>query len=86
MTQPRVTHDVRIDLSRIFACDFDRGSLLRYNAVIRVLPRRALHGLGYPWGSMDRHGLGWIWVKKNQNTAVWFGFGLRNESPVHVYG
>ena len=34
---------------------------------------RALHGLGYPWGSMDPRGFGWIWVKKNQKTAVWFG-------------
>ena len=40
MTQPGVTDDVRINVSRIFACDFDRDSLLKYNAVIRV-PLRA---------------------------------------------
>ena len=37
---PRVTDDVRIDLSRIFAYDFDRVLLMKCNVVIRV-PLRA---------------------------------------------
>ena len=41
MTLLGVTDDVIIDLSRIFACDFDSGSLVKYNAVIRV-PLRAV--------------------------------------------
>ena len=43
---------------------------------------RALHGLGYPWGSMDRRGLGWIWVKKIIKLQFGLGRGLRNESRV----
>ena len=41
MTLPGVTDDVRIDLSKIFAYDFDRVLLKKYNAVIRV-PLRAI--------------------------------------------
>ena len=41
MTLPEVTDDVRIDLSRIFAYDFDRVSPVKYNSVIRV-PLRSI--------------------------------------------
>ena len=41
MTLPGVTDDVRIDLSRIYAYDFDRVLLMKYNSVIRV-PLRAI--------------------------------------------
>ena len=41
MTLPVVTDDVVIDVSRIFAYDFDRVLLIKYNAVTR-LPLRAI--------------------------------------------
>ena len=41
MTFPGATDDVRIDLLKIFAYDFDRVLLKKYNDVIRV-PLRAI--------------------------------------------
>ena len=41
MPLPGVTDDIRIDISRIFAYDFDIVLLVKYNAVIRV-PLRAI--------------------------------------------
>ena len=41
MTLPWVTDDVMIDLSMIFAYDFDRALLVKYNAAFRV-PLRAI--------------------------------------------
>ena len=41
MTLPWVTDDVKTDLSKIYAYDFGRILLMKYNAVIRV-PVRAI--------------------------------------------
>ena len=37
---------------------------------------RALHGLGYLWGSVDPRGFGWIWGKFQQ-TADWIWARLK---------
>ena len=40
---------------------------------------RALHGLGYPWGSMDLREFGWIWVNISGNCGLDLGmdYGMR---------